>query len=61
MTTNFEKLFQIKNSYTLLGEMNAVAIRYYIEVMARGTDDLKELKYFLLCLDRLYQEGFESP
>ena len=61
MTTNFEKLFQIKNSYTLLGEMNAVAIRYYNEVMARGTDDLEELKYFLLCLDRLYQEGFESP
>lgn len=57
----FEKLFNLKNSYDLLSEMRPISYDYYTEVMNHGTMDMDNLRYFLLCLDRLYQEGFESP
>ena len=58
---DFKKIFAIKNTYEVLAEMNACAFHYYNEVLKNGTSDMEQLKYFLICLDRLYQEGFESP
>ena len=58
---NFEKIFKLKNTYDLLSELNAVAYEYYENTLRGGIDDMTNLKYFLLCLDRVYQEGFESP
>lgn len=57
----FKDLFEIKNTYTLEDEMNSQAIPYYKELITKGIDNKENCKYFLLCLDRLYQEGFVSP
>ena len=57
----FAEIFKLKNTWDVLSEMNAHAVDYYNRVMANGTTDITELRYFLLCLDRLYREGFESP
>lgn len=58
---DFKRVFNIKNTYDLLDQINTVAVEYYNDVVRNGTDDLEQLKYYLLCLDRIYQEGFQSP
>ena len=57
----FKEIFKHKNTYDLLSELNAVAYEYYEKTLHDGIEDMENLRYFLLCLDRVYQEGFESP
>lgn len=58
---NFKELFEIKNDNNLLHELDAVALNYYHKILKDGIDNLENCKYFLLCLDRLYQNGLLSP
>ena len=58
---DFKGIFKIKNTLQMLSELNAVAYDYYEKVRQHGGADMEQLKYFLLCLDRVYQEGYESP
>lgn len=57
----FKELFKLGNTLELLSQLNAVAYEYYTRLLESGIDDMENLKYFLLCLDRVYQEGYESP
>lgn len=57
----YKELFELKNTYELLGQLNTVAYETYTNTINKGIQDLDEIRYFLLCLDRVYQEGFESP
>lgn len=57
----FKELFKLKNTIELMSMLNSVAYDYYTKTLSDGIDDMENLKYFLLCLDRVYQEGFTSP
>lgn len=58
----FKDLFEkINNPVQLEAEMNNAAYPYLEELRHHGVDNLEECKYFLLCLDKLYQLGRISP
>lgn len=58
----FKDLFEkIDNPVRLEAEMNNAAYPFLDELRHRGVTDLEETKYFLLCLDKLYQLGRISP
>lgn len=58
----FKELFESNNEIAMLSELNAVAISYYNEIINSGLiSNMEECKYFLLCLDKLYQNGKISP
>ena len=58
---DFMTIFNKKNLYEILQEMNTVAIPFYRDMVENGVDDLENTKYFLLVLDKLYQAGMISP
>lgn len=57
----FKDLFKNKNDQAVLAEMNTLAVPYMNKILEEGIDDMEETKYFLLILDRLYQNGYISP
>jgi len=57
----FKDIFKENNKYKLLADMNSTAIPYLTYLREHGADDLENCKYFLLCLDKIYQLGMVSP
>lgn len=57
----FKEIFELKSDISLQMEMQSKAVKYYEDIIKNGILNMEECKYFLLCLDRLYQNGFVSP